>query len=301
MNDQINLRFFNQKQRFGISVGYPLARYLHGLTRPSVPDSAHEHDSTGKYIGDQDANANCLNPLFAATLPTSPTAELCALQRGPRSSELIYYAAIAGVPHQLLQVDPTNPDSPQKGTITDADWLKITGNDPEHYDFTGADFHMVESWLPRAAVNLPPGVVNVATCPPGSSDSCDPISGREWDTKGGDLQFACIFALPQPKDCTAPQYAGACDCSANGPSQTTPLCQKSSSGAYTQTQIYGKAYPSLREMVIAHKMRSQGIVSSLCPIHVTPANGDSPPDPLYAYRPAWQAIVDHFAGSLRGP
>jgi hypothetical protein len=299
-DDQLNVRFYNQKKRFGVSVGYPLSRYLRGLTRPSVPDSAHEHDQKGNYIGDQDSSANCLNPLYATALPTSPTADLCALQRGPRSSEAIYYAAIAGVPHQLLQVDPNNPDSPQKAALSDADWLKITGKDPEHYDFTGADFHMIESLLPRTAANVPPGVVNASSCPPGSPDSCDPMSGREWDTKNGDLQFACIFALPQPKDCSAPQYLGACDCTANSPNQITPLCLNSG-GTYTQTQVFGKAYPSLREMVIAHKMGMNGIVSSLCPIHVTPVNNDNPPDPLFGYRPAWQAIVDRFAGSLRGP
>jgi hypothetical protein len=48
-------------------------------------------------------------------------------------------------------------------------------------------------------------------------------------------------------------------------------------------------------MIIAHAMSQenaqnggQGIVSSLCPIHVTE---QTPGDPLYGYRPAVDAIV----------
>jgi hypothetical protein len=295
MNDQLNVRFFNQKQRFGVFVGYPTSRYVRGLSKSSVPDSGHEHDKDGNYAGD--SQSNCVNPLFATQLPTDPNGELCALHRGPRTPDLVYYAAIAGVPHELLQQDRSNPDSPQKEVLGEADWQLITGKDPEHYDFTGADFHMIESYLPRTAENLPPGVVNASQCPPGSSDTCDPINGRERDTKKGDLEFACIFALPMSKDCTNPMFAAACACSAGNPTQNSPLCD-SSSGSHTTTQISAKVYPSVREMVIAHAMGAQGIVSSLCPIHVTPANGDSPPDPLYGYRPALNTIVNRLKVSL---
>jgi hypothetical protein len=291
VDDQLNVRFFNQKQRFGISVGYPTSRYVRGLSKLSVPDSAHEHDKNGTYVGD--SQPNCMNPLFATNLPTDPSADLCGLQRGPRTPDFVYYAAIAGVPHQLLQQDPKNPDSPQKDFLSAADWQLVAGKDPEHYDFTGADFHMIESYLPRTAQNLPPGVVNASQCPPGSPDTCDPINGREWDTKKGDLEFACIFQLPKPRDCSDPMYLGACDCSMGSPNQNTPLCQ-GSNGNYTTTQVNGKAYPSVREMIIAHAMGAQGIVSSLCPIHVAPANGDSPPDPLYGYRPAVNTIVNRL-------
>jgi hypothetical protein len=290
-NDQINVRFFNQKQRFGVFVGYPTSRYVRGLSKGSVPDSAHEHDKNGNYVGD--SQSNCVNPLFATNLPSDPNADLCALQRGPRTPDFVYYAAIAGVPHQLLQQDPTNPDSPQKDSLSEADWQLITGKDPEHYDFAGADFHMIESNLPRTAQTLPPGVVNASVCPPGSSDTCDPINGREWDTKKGDLEFACIFTLPAQKDCSDPSFNGACDCAAGSPNQNTPLCQ-GGGGKYTTMQISGKAYPSVREMIIAHAMGAQGIVSSLCPIHVVPANGDSPPDPLYGYRPALNTIINRL-------
>src|SRR5262249_12805535 len=139
-NDILNVRFFNPKQRFGVFAGYPIARYVRGL-QSAVPDRAHEVDGNGNYVGDQDQFANSMHPVSAQTLPPDPTAELCNLERGPRTPDLVFYAAIAGVPHQLLRahsgVDPECPatmaeaDCPQKNTLTEADWLAITGKDPD--------------------------------------------------------------------------------------------------------------------------------------------------------------------------
>jgi hypothetical protein len=305
-NDSVNVRFFNQKQRFGVFSGYPISRYVRGLQKRSVPDRAHEVDGNGNYVGDQDKFANCINPIFAQALPSDPNADLCKLQLGPRTPDLVYYGAIAGVPHQLLQaqsgVDAECPagtpqaDCPQKHQLTEADWLSITGKDPDHWDFSGADPHMIESENPRAGLQ----------CNANSNDNCDPINGREWSTNKKDLQFACIFPLtdsagqPAPKDCTQMQYSGVCNCEPGSNSQNTPLCQKVN-GAYTNTQIYSVAYPSIREMAIAHAMADspsgvQGIVSSVCPIHTSFQGG--PTDPLFGYRPAANAIVDGFKNSL---
>jgi hypothetical protein len=288
-DDGANVRFFHQKQRFGVSAGYPSTRYVTGLTSVTVPDRDHEDDAVGSYIGDQAANQNCINPIFAKNLPTDPSADLCHLTPGPRTPDSVYYAVIGGVPHQLLQVDPSNPDSPQKDQLAESDWLKITGNDPEHYDFSGADVHMLESEVPR-----PTG------CDPTQTDSCDPFNGREWATNRDDLQFACIFDLAAPKDCTLMQFAGACDCQPGNASIDTPLCQKDATGAYTNTQIKGKAYPAIAELVVAHAMVDQGfgvhgIVSSLCPIHTTPVGAT---DPVYGYRPAMNAIVQRLRDAL---
>ncbi|MGA7122055.1 MAG: hypothetical protein WBY94_18250, partial [Polyangiaceae bacterium] len=303
-DDNINVRFFHQKQRFGVFAGYPISRYIRGLTASTVPDRMHEvQPGSGDYVGDQDMYANCINPIFATNLPTDATnpANLCSLTRGPRTPDLVYYAAVAGVPHELLQAAPgsadcaagvAQADCPQKSQLTEDDWLKITGKDPENFDFTGADFHMLESEDPRTA----------SLCPPNSMDTCDPINGREWATAKGDLQFSCIFKFAAPKDCTQPQYQGACDCS-NGPDSINPnnkpLCQMAG-GAYTATQIYGKAYPSVREMEIAHAMADQtsgiqGIASSLCPIHTT---ATSATDQVFGYRPAVNAIIDRLKNAL---
>jgi hypothetical protein len=330
LDDTLNTRFYHQKLRFGLFAGYPTSRYVRGMQSTSVPDSAHEHDSNGNYVGDQDTNANCVNPIYAQNLPTDPTntMALCNLTRGLRDPGLVYYAAIAGVPHQLLQSKPgdgTCPtgtaagDCPQKGTLTDADWKLIEGNDPEHYDFSGADFHMVENWDPRTTPGavwsaeekgpLPGNIMaNASACPPTMGGSvkgqalCDPINGREWATSKQDLQFSCIFDLtPQyggtGKDCSQQEYAGACDCVTSGINSGTQLCDS----ATPTLQVYGKAYPSVREMIIAKAMSkstagNQGIVSSLCPIHVSDQSGGS--DPLFGYRPAVNAIIDRLKASL---
>jgi hypothetical protein len=235
------------------------------------------------------------------------TQESCALTPGPRTPDHIFYVAIAGVPHELLQAKPGDPDCgagvapqdcPQKSTLTESDWQLITGADPEHYVFTGADFHMVESMVPRTQNTG--NWANVSNCPAGSANACDPINGREWDPKSGDLQLACRFDIrPQyagvGKDCTSPKYAGACDCAAGNPLLNSALCDPTT----PTLQIYGKAYPSIREMVIAHAMADaggQGIVSSLCPIHVSEA---MPGDPLFGYRPAVGAVVARFKGVLQ--
>ncbi len=306
-DDGILLRFFDEKQRFGVVARYPVSRYVVGLTSPTVPSLDQETDSNGNYVGDQTQNENCVNPIFAQNLPTSPTADLCHLTPGPRTPDLVFYAAIAGVPHQLLQAAPGDPecpagtdpaDCPQKAQLADSDWTKIIGTDPVNYDFSGMDFHMLESDVSRAG----------SACPPGSNDDCDPVNGREWDTTKKDLEYACIFPLvdpqtgaPQPKDCTLPQFTGACDCATGAFDNGAPLCQKDANGNYTTTQVNGKAYPSAREMEIAHAMATQnggvqGIVSSLCPIHPSQVGGAT--DPLYGYRPAVNAIVDRLKQAL---
>jgi hypothetical protein len=83
------------------------------------------------------------------------------------------------------------------------------------------------------------------------------------------------------------------------------LCSKSSTDSpptitsavndYT-VQTYAKAYPTIRELMLANMMQNQGIVSSICPIHPTDnATGD---DPLYGYRPAVNTIVNRMTHAL---
>jgi hypothetical protein len=99
-------------------------------------------------------------------------------------------------------------------------------------------------------------------------------------------------------------FAQACDCATGSNSQDTPLCQKNR-GTYTNEQLFGKAYPSIREIGIARAMAQspvgvQGVVSSLCPIHTTFANGNRG-DPQFGYRPALGAILNRLkAGFVTG-
>jgi hypothetical protein len=320
-------------------------------------------------------STDCANPLFAGSLPTglgdpaAPgyAAELCNLSAAggaARSRNLVFYAHIGGVPHQLLQLTPgeTDPvtgttcsvttaqaDCPQKDTLAVADWTKILGAGlgatagPEAFDYTGIDPHMIEAFNPprtsstRATV---PVVPTTGVPIPGTVPAPDPISGWDWqtDTLVGagtdatpahalpvDREYACIFPLedsagnPTPRDCSGgqadPLNSYACDCGALGlppnavpsvcglknlnaaPNQGTPegpiaTPSPATINDYT-TQYFAKTYPTIRELTLANMMGTQGIISSLCPIHLVDEPQQSgAPDPVYGYRPAVNAIVE---------
>jgi hypothetical protein len=283
-DDALNVRAFHMKQRFGLDVQFPVGRYVTGLTSFAVPDRNHEHDAMGKYAPALD----CDNPLFSTNLPGDASADLCHLAPGPRTPSQVFFSVIGGVPHQLLQTDPSNPDSPQKTTLAAADWTTVLGADPIHYDFAGADFHMLESTSPRMG----------SSCPPTAADNCDPVNGREFATNKSDLQFACTFPLAMAIDCTSPGpgdvYKGACACATGGLDANAPLCQMGG-GGYTQVQINGRAYPTIRPLAVARALGSQSVVGSICPIHTKEA---AQGDPLYGYRPTLQALVDRLSSAL---
>jgi hypothetical protein len=258
-------------------------------------------------VGEND----CVNPLFASALPdpttlsssiatvesASDAAAICHLSPGSRAPGDVFFAIIGGVPHQLLHYDPT---SPTNSILTAADWVKILGNDPENYDYTGIDPHMVESQTPRNGTFADPSNVLAA---PTAANGTDPISGREWITNQGahadlnvDREYACIFPLAVPRDCTSPDNRLACDCStAPGvltAAETSPVCDAT---VVTQ-QDYAKAYPTVRELLLAKKLGTQGIAASICPIDVTDNAAGN--DPLFGYRPASDQLVSHFKAAL---
>jgi hypothetical protein len=286
---------------------------------------------------------NCTNPLFAMWIPegtpeTLDSGGLCNIGngRGPRTPDLIFYAHIGGVPHQLLQSSPgdstglcpkgANPaDCPQKDTLTSSDWTKILGQgwattpsppgvtNPNQYDYMGIDPHMVEGFAPR------PGVIGLTMGPNPTGGGTDPINGGDWitDTPSPshvlpvDREYACIFPLSTPRDCSNfMDYATQeeCDCSTPGlPLDAVPsVCGlKNPSSPYAMgtndytTQYYAKAYPTIRELQLAELLGPQGVVSSLCPIHTTDnAQGN---DPLYGYRPAVTALVARMKAALAAP
>jgi hypothetical protein len=135
---------------------------------------------------------------------------------------------------------------------------------------------MIQSVAPR------PGL-------PAASDTrgdngSDPIHGREWSTRQDDLQYACTFDLPTTRQCTAQDPS--CDCAL--PEKTPPLC-----GQTLGDQLKAKAYPTVREFMVARALGDQGIAASLCPIQL---NDDTAP--TYGYRPAVAAIIDRLKNAL---
>jgi hypothetical protein len=376
----INVRHVHMVPKYGITAQFPLQRYVLGLTSNFVPDRSHEYPAgASSYQGGTVVNAatgavedpsdlDCANPLFAATLPTvapgvTPTPEeVCnkaAAGTATRSANIVFYAHIGGVPHQLLQLTPgeTDPDGttclagtpqadcPQKDTLQPADWMKILGegfgatSGTNAYDYTGIDPHMVEDFEPRTYAGLTAPASYAAIPAPGAAPAPDPINGWEWQTNSElpnstnpfhvlpvDREYACIFPLQTPRDCSGgsadPVNSYACDCESLGlPAAAVPavcglrtpaaayvagapagpittaaaVASATTANDYT-TQYFAKTYPTIRELALANLMGPQGVISSLCPIHVMQVGGAD--DPLYGYRPAVNAIINRLKNAL---
>jgi hypothetical protein len=325
----LNLRHVHEKQKYGVSVQFPLQRYVLGLTSTRVPNRDTEYPpGATSYQGTARENLKCVNPLYAAKLASSggnarwaPTPdELCNLTPGDRKPGLVFYAHIGGVPHQLLQTDPTMSDSPQKDTLTDDDWTLILGRDPENFDYSGIDPHMVEDYKPRTGVPVPSHGFPVAD--PTSATGTDPISGREWVTDSVaphgehdsyvDLEYACTFKLDKTRDCSMARtsqdqtIAESCDCETPNDSTGTFSHDEVPAVCHDATptqQDSAKAYPTIRELELARMLgkvsgANEGIISSLCPIHTTDMSPDGMSDPLFGYRPAMTAIINKLKNQL---
>jgi hypothetical protein len=279
--DQLNARFSQQlvKRNYGIDPQYPIQRYIDGLTKAKVPDRTTEHaqkaraDGQGRDIGGYVGTGKCTNPLFASKLPRGQD-EFCNLARSTRTPDLIFFAVVGGVPNNLLHFDASDPE---KSRITNDDWIRILGRDPARYNYEGIDNHMIESRFPRKDL---PAASNAR-----GDNGTDPVHGREWDTGGNDLQYACTFELPAPRTCTAQE--NSCDCA--DPAKNPPLC-----GTAIGQQVRAKAYPTVREFMAVRALGDQGIIASLCPITL---KGDKQA-PIYGYNPAVKAIVDRLKNAL---
>ena len=338
--NDLNLRHVHEKQKYGVSVQFPIERYLLGLTSPKVPNRDGEYPPASggayasSYQGLNTGNLNCTNPLYAKTLPRAPNGDvgnwhpvampgmpqadanndLCNLPVGTRKPSLVFFAHIGGVPHELLQVNPMKTDpvsQSQKALLTDADWQLILGKDPEKFDYTGIDPHMVESYQDRSSTPVPPNGFKVAD--PTQPGGTDPISGREWVTDSTmaehqglvvDREYACIFKLPMARQCDAPATTAdptltdSCDCqppTGGTGSFTHEQVPAVCNDATPTQQDYAKAYPTIRELLLAKLMGKQGVISSLCPIHTSEQGAG---DPLYGYRPAMNAIVNSLKSAL---
>jgi hypothetical protein len=270
-DDSLNVRFHKMKARFGVDPQYPLDRYVKGFSSTKVPN--------------RDGTKTCQNPLFAASLPRGVSdpndPRLCDLPAGKRSADRVFFAILGGVPGDLLHFDPNDP---KKSLLTDADWDKLVGKDPDAYARDeGVDPRMVQSTNPRAGR------------PAASKTSGDNFEGdavRDWETSKLDLQYACTFPLKTERDCSNPKE---CDCNSDttNPSPNPPLC-----GPTGKTQRFAKAYPTPRELRVARSLGKQGIASTLCPLSLDSTLADGAPNPLYGYRPAVSTIVERLKGAF---
>jgi hypothetical protein len=272
LEDPANLRCFDQKRRFGIDFLHPIDRYTQALSSTTVPNRA------GDLVP---------NPIFTDLNPTDEVSRV-------RDASLVLLASIVGVPWQDIARDPTSlaqgfknhQELIEKDASGLTTWDVILG-DPAQY-VPPKDPHMIESIDPRGGVNP---ITGDAIAPPGSPNGTNPINGHEYTPTQSrdDLQFACIFELPVPRDCQDSSIP-SCDC--RDPFNDSPLCEADPSDPGSRTlQVRAKAYPSVRELAVTRALGVQGITASVCPAQL---NDDTAAD--FGYRPAVGAIVERVKG-----
>jgi hypothetical protein len=283
-SDHLNLRCWNQLKRFGLDFLYPTRRYVDGLKNQQVPNRA------GQLVP---------NPVFTDLSGGGKT----------RDPSLIFFATIVGVPWQ----DIATPESLTGGGLTYLtateltnqgrwDWLVPqcaqvgAGGICDRWNLADDpdDPLMIESILPRSGTNP---ATNQALVPP-SGGVFTPggiPNGHEYNVlANNDLQFACIFELPSPRDCTSVPAGTGCDCDpedGDPAAISSPLCQQGD-GSFSANQRFAKGYPGTRHLEVAKDFGENSIVASICPKVTTPG------DPAYGYNPAVDAIIDRLKEAL---
>ncbi len=272
IDDDFNLRCWDQKRRFGIDFLYPTDRYVKALSESQLADTS---------------GALFDNPLFP---------------KGGRDATLVFFAGIVGVPWQDIARDPTNLE----GGFKDAAELLVPRQDgATTWDLIlgdpGAlvppiDPLMRESFEVRTGTQPITGEPLAPASAPADTNS---INGHEWTiSRHDDLQYACVFPI-EPRDCIADPES--CDCRlAKGTNELlnpdNPLCAPNPADNDRPTlQVRAKAYPGLRELGVLKGLGEQGIVASVCP-----AQTDAVAEPDYGYRPAVGAIIERLKQKLQG-
>jgi hypothetical protein len=212
-----------------------------------------------------------------------------------RDEGMVFLAGIVGVPWQDVAVDKGDLT---RGLKTAAELREPNSSGVSAWDIIlgdpaankpPLDPFMIESIEQRTGTNPITGDATSTACNPPSN----PINGCEHPKTSSDLQFACIFDLPAPVDCSDSKNA-SCDCKSGATGN--PLCDEDpqNPGQFT-IQARGKAYPGIRELSALKSIGDQGIIASVCAKQLT-----NPEAADYGYRPAIGALVDKLKEKLRG-
>ena len=228
VEDNINLRCFDQKKRFGIDFLYPTSRYIDGLRQLRVQNRAGELVPNPLYEGSADGLA-------------------------PRDPSNVFLAGIVGVPWQAIE---------NREASTPEDLVYLTADEMEQYNTwpnllgdpdTGRE---ASDPLMRESVDPRPGIDETYA------------NGGEWNIADrGDLQYACTFPLATPRDCTAPGASSSCDCAGPQSKLDTerkPLCRDPQTGTFTNIQRRAKAFPGSRHLEVLKGFGENSIVASIC-------------------------------------
>jgi hypothetical protein len=261
-DDSLNLRCFDQKRRFGVDVLYPLERYVDGLRSTTVVDRE---------------GATVPNPLYT---------DLVNGGASVRQPGHVFVVGIIGVPWQDVATDASVTGSEiqfvSASDLARMDRWKVIIGDPSR-GVLPTDPLMVESVAPRTGQNP---ILHAALAPSSSTNpSENPINGHEYvPAAGNDLQYACIFPLPTPRDCSA---IPTCDCSSSLLADNRPLCNPPTGGVASTTQYFAKAYPGIRHLAFMKDVGQNAIVASICPKDVASSTSSS----TFGYNPAMDALL----------
>ena len=292
ITDNINLRCFEQKRRFGIDFLYDIDRYVDGLRSQTVTDRNGQVVPNPIYsdLDPGDANSNIRSPevVILAGLVGVPWQDVARTSAG-------------GVPDLLAGLDDQGKpvggfksaaqmlaDVPGQGYDT---WAVILG-DHEGYG-KPLDPLMIESFEKRTGVSPITGEALV--------DSSQPLAnkanGHEQSIpKRDDLQYACIFPLvkvepdgtvvPDVHDCSVAGNV-ACDC--EDASNDSPVCEVNPATGKPTNQVRAKLYPGLRHLAVLRGLGDQGVVASGCPAQMS-----NPTQADFGYRPAMASVVERL-------
>jgi hypothetical protein len=276
-DDDLNLRCYDQKRRFGFDLLYPISRYVQGLTSSEV-----SLRSTGNLVP---------NPIYVSR-NGAPS----------RSPEQVLLLGIVGVPWQDVS-DEASLSGPglkfmsEDGPLPESRWDLILGDPSASPPVRPLDPFMFETAADRTTLaDLPQSNPIVASEQLVPSASLDPqanhVNGHENVNVGSrDLQAACIFPLQEPISCDAARDAAnkGCDCYLADNAYNRAVCQPAGGGPATTTQFWGSAYPGLRELSVLKGVGGHGIVASACP-----KSSDLDAE-VYGYRPAMDALAGRIA------
>lgn len=257
--EAFNVRCFDQKRRYGIDLLYKTQRYLDGFKNDMIAGP----DGTA-----------VPNPLFA----------------GGRRQKQVFVVGIVGTPWQDIVTDVNDP----AGRVKRAEFLPWELFLPSAASPVALDPFNVEDTRIRQGTNP---ITNDVLGGPGTVNG---INGHDRVITSGDgltddLQYACTFPLPEPRDCAAAEAnADNCDCTQTpNPVDNAildyatgnPLCQ-APDGTYGTIQYRAKAYPGPRMMEVVRGMEKQGVLGSICP-----RNASDPSLQDYGYRPPIRALM----------
>jgi hypothetical protein len=296
--DGQNLRCHDQKGRFGVDFLYPTQRYVNALTRAELCRSAPDLSTDGCEAADI-----IVNPLF----------------KGGRLPSEVYLSGILGVPWQVLAANrdangqAINADEVLRFKAyaelsADGTWQRIIGSPGVPWQ-AATDLKPEVAGSPRIPPSLPQ-MLETSQFPRPRVVVGNALNGRDYDTAQGtapgggtprpdDLQYACIFPLPTPRDCAAlDPNIDNCDCYEGALDR--PLCEQTPGvTAAGSLQYWAKAYPSTRQLQVLKDVGAQtanSVVASICARNTTDASRSD-----YGYRPATAALLERLQAGAGGP